>query len=74
MSLSLFKVGPTERPGRVSIHHVAVHARTKGELSKFNEMIKEDGMMTNSVVDCHYFELSISEMRIIFYLILQQMT
>lgn len=56
MSLSLFKVGLTERPGRVIIHHVAVHARMKGELSEINEMLKEYGMMTNSVVDCHYFE------------------
>ena len=48
--------GPSEKPGRGSIHHIAVRAGTKENLVALNDQLKALGYMTTNVVDRHYFE------------------
>lgn len=48
--------GPSEKPGRGSIHHVAIRVKDSSELVFIDEKLKNLGYMTSNVVDRHYFE------------------
>lgn len=48
--------GAEERPGRGSIHHLAVRAKNTEELSAWNEKLLSMGYRTSGEVDRHYFE------------------
>jgi len=48
--------GPSEKPGRGSIHHLALRVATLEELNKWDELIKERGLDSSGVVDRYYFQ------------------
>ena len=48
--------GPVERPGRGSVHHLAVRARDTAQLNEWDEAIRVKGIMTSGEVDRHYFQ------------------
>lgn len=48
--------GPKERPGRGSIHHVAIRAKNDEELKHWDEVLKKRGYLTTGIVDRHYFK------------------
>lgn len=48
--------GAEEKPGRGSIHHLAVRARDTSELTAWNEKLLSLGYQTSGEVDRHYFE------------------
>ncbi len=48
--------GPSERPGRGSIHHLALRAKDDEELSYWNEKVKERGYQSSGIVDRFYFK------------------
>lgn len=48
--------GPEEKPGRGSIHHLAVRAKDTEELIAWNEKLLSLGFRTSGHVDRHYFE------------------
>ncbi len=50
------KVGPSEKPGQGSIHHLALRVDTREELYKWDELIKEHGFKTSGVIDRFYFQ------------------
>ena len=47
--------GPVERPGRGSVHHLAVRARDVTQLNKWDEEIRAQGVVTSGEVDRHFF-------------------
>lgn len=47
--------GPSEKPGRGSIHHLALRVDTKEELEKWDELVKERGLVSSGVIDRYYF-------------------
>ncbi len=48
--------GPSEKPGRGSIHHLAIRVATLEELNKWDELIKARGLDSSGVVDRYYFQ------------------
>ncbi len=48
--------GPSEKPGRGSIHHLAIRVATLEELNKWDELIKAHGLDSSGVVDRYYFQ------------------
>lgn len=50
------KDGPREKPGRGSIHHLAIRARNDEELSYWNEVIKARGLHSSGIIDRYYFK------------------
>lgn len=48
--------GPSEKPGRGSIHHLALRVKTAEELQKWDALIKERGLDSSGVVDRFYFQ------------------
>lgn len=48
--------GPSEKPGRGSIHHLALRVDTTEELHKWDALIKERGLDSSGVVDRYYFQ------------------
>lgn len=48
--------GPSERPGRGSIHHLALRAKDDEELAYWNERVKERGFHSSGIVDRYYFK------------------
>ena len=48
--------GPAEKPGRGSVHHVAIRVENVEQLQKYDELLKARRIGTSSVVDRHYFE------------------
>lgn len=47
--------GPAERPGRGSIHHLALRAQNDAQLRAWLEQLNELGYTTSGEVDRHYF-------------------
>ena len=47
--------GQVERPGRGSIHHIALRANSNEQLTAWNEQLIEMGYTTSGEVDRHYF-------------------
>ena len=48
--------GPTERPGRGSIHHLAIRAKDEAELIYWDEQVRARGFRSTGVVDRFYFK------------------
>jgi len=48
--------GPTERPGRGSVHHVAIRVKNDEELQYWEEQVKERGFRSSGIVDRFYFK------------------
>ncbi|MEK4090317.1 ring-cleaving dioxygenase [Viridibacillus sp. FSL H8-0110] len=48
--------GPSEKPGRGSIHHLAIRAKDENELRYWDEVIKERGFHSTGIVNRFYFQ------------------
>lgn len=48
--------GPTEKPGRGSIHHLAIRVRNDEELKYWEEQVRKRGFHTSGIVDRYYFK------------------
>lgn len=48
--------GPTERPGRGSIHHLAIRVNDDTELEYWSEQVKQRGFHSSGIVDRYYFK------------------
>lgn len=48
--------GPSEKPGRGSIHHLAFRVKTAEELQQWDALIKERGLDSSGIVDRFYFQ------------------
>ena len=48
--------GPVERPGRGSVHHLAVRARDVAQLNRWDEAIRAQGVLTSGEVDRYFFQ------------------
>lgn len=48
--------GPSEKPGRGSIHHLALRVESVEELHKWHALIKERGFDSSDIVDRFYFQ------------------
>lgn len=47
--------GPSEKPGRGSVHHIAITVKDEEELSYWEKMMEEKGFHSTKVVDRYYF-------------------
>jgi len=47
--------GPSEKPGRGSIHHLAIRVKTEDELRHWEQMVKNRGYHSSGIVDRYYF-------------------
>lgn len=50
------ELGPSEKNGRGSIHHLAIRAKDQDELRHWNEIVSEHGLHTTGIVDRFYFQ------------------
>ncbi|WP_226657181.1 ring-cleaving dioxygenase [Pseudalkalibacillus hwajinpoensis] len=48
--------GPTERPGRGSIHHLAIRVKNEEELIFWEEQVRARGFQSSGIVDRFYFK------------------
>lgn len=48
--------GPSEKPGRGSIHHLAIRVKNDEELEYWNEQVKKRGFHSSGIVDRFYFK------------------
>jgi glyoxalase family protein len=48
--------GPSEKPGRGSIHHLAIRVRNEEELAYWDEQVKKRGFHSSGIVDRFYFK------------------
>lgn len=48
--------GPSEKPGRGSIHHLAIRVKNDEELSYWEEQVRARGFHSSSIVDRFYFK------------------
>ncbi|RXI96362.1 ring-cleaving dioxygenase [Anaerobacillus alkaliphilus] len=48
--------GPSERPGRGSIHHLAIRVKNDEELAYWDQQVKQRGFQTSGIVDRYYFK------------------
>jgi glyoxalase family protein len=48
--------GPSEKPGRGSIHHLAIRVKNDAELLFWNEQVKMRGFQSSGIVDRFYFK------------------
>lgn len=48
--------GPSEKPGRGSIHHLAIRAKNDAELAYWDERVKKRGFHSTGIVDRYYFK------------------
>ncbi|WP_413361881.1 ring-cleaving dioxygenase [Lysinibacillus sp. 3P01SB] len=51
-----FAEGPTERPGRGSIHHLAIRVKDDAELAYWDEQVRARGFQSSGIVDRFYFK------------------
>ena len=47
---------PSEKPGRGSIHHLALRVKDEDELKMWNEKLMDYGLTTSGIVDRFYFQ------------------
>jgi glyoxalase family protein len=50
------KEGPSEKPGRGSIHHLAISVKNEDELRYWDKVVKEHGFHSSGIVDRFYFQ------------------
>lgn len=48
--------GESERPGKGSIHHIAIRVKNDEELSYWNEAVKDKGFQLTGIIDRFYFK------------------
>ncbi|KIV61846.1 Glyoxalase family protein [Bacillus mycoides] len=48
--------GESERPGKGSIHHLAIRVKNDEELSYWNEAVKDKGLQSTGIIDRFYFK------------------
>ncbi|MFD0675567.1 MULTISPECIES: ring-cleaving dioxygenase [unclassified Paenibacillus] len=48
--------GPSEKPGKGSIHHLAIRVKSEDELRYWDEVVKARGFQSTGVVDRFYFK------------------
>ena len=48
--------GPSERPGRGSIHHLALRVKNESELARWEQQIKAWGYSSSGIVERYYFK------------------
>ncbi|MFJ8235756.1 ring-cleaving dioxygenase [Ureibacillus sp. NPDC094379] len=48
--------GPSERPGRGSIHHLAIRVKNEQELEYWDQQVRERGFHSSGIVDRFYFK------------------
>ncbi|MFK4292435.1 VOC family protein [Bacillus sp. RC250] len=48
--------GESERPGKGSIHHLAIRVKNDEELSYWNEAVKDKGFQSTGIIDRFYFK------------------
>ncbi|GLV63607.1 glyoxalase [Bacillus mycoides] len=48
--------GESERPGKGSIHHLAIRVKNDEELSYWNEAVKNKGFQSTGIIDRFYFK------------------
>lgn len=48
--------GPNEKPGKGSVHHVAIRVKDGDELREWNQRIQDFGFIVNKITDRYYFE------------------
>ncbi|MCR8630602.1 ring-cleaving dioxygenase [Paenibacillus radicis (ex Xue et al. 2023)] len=48
--------GPSEKPGKGSIHHLAIRVKNEDELRYWDEIVKARGFQSTGVVDRFYFQ------------------
>ena len=48
--------GPSEKPGRGSIHHLAIRVKNDEELAYWDEQVKKRGFISSGIVDRYYFK------------------
>ncbi|MDN4607702.1 ring-cleaving dioxygenase [Sporosarcina highlanderae] len=51
-----FLDGPTERPGRGSIHHLAIRVKDDEELEYYDKQVRARGFHSSGIVDRYYFK------------------
>ncbi|MCM3637248.1 ring-cleaving dioxygenase [Sporosarcina luteola] len=51
-----FLDGPSEKPGRGSIHHLAVRVKDEEELAYWDEQVRARGFYSSGIVDRFYFK------------------
>jgi len=47
---------PTERPGRGSIHHLAIRAKDEAELKHWDKLVRQRGFVSTGIIDRFYFK------------------
>lgn len=47
--------GPTEKPGRGSIHHLAIRVQNEAELAHWDEQVRKRGFHSTGILDRFYF-------------------
>ncbi|KWU63492.1 glyoxalase [Bacillus mycoides] len=48
--------GPTEKPGRGSIHHLAIRVKNSEELAYWEEQVMQKGFHSSGIIDRFYFK------------------
>lgn len=48
--------GPTEKPGRGSIHHLAIRVKNSEELAYWEEQVIQKGFHSSGIIDRFYFK------------------
>lgn len=48
--------GPSEKPGRGSIHHLAIRVKNDEELEYWDQQVRERGFHSTGIVDRYYFK------------------
>jgi glyoxalase family protein len=51
-----YEDGPSEKPGRGSIHHLAIRVKNEEELAYWEEQVKKKGFQNSGIVDRFYFK------------------
>lgn len=50
------KDGPSEKPGRGSVHHLAIRVTNEDELRYWEQVVRKSGFSTSGIVDRYYFQ------------------
>lgn len=54
--VAIKKDGPNEKPGKGSIHHVAIRIKDDEELAYWEQQVRARGFLTAGIVDRYYFK------------------
>lgn len=54
--LAIEQDGPREKPGRGSVHHLAIRAKNEAELQHWEEQVRQRGFQTTGILDRFYFK------------------